>query len=513
MNRLFDWIDQHNTNIPHQTALRFEGRDISYGSFAAEVSRYAQTLKQTYGVEPGDRVAFLGLNSPVFLYLLFACARLGAVFLPLNWRLAPPELHYILSDAAVKILICDADQFAAGKSIKPGLLAELPSCRFVTSEARATDGPGDWQYLAEDVACASGADCFDNLNADMPVLLMYTSGTTGHPKGVVINHETILAQISMAMHLHDMTAADHVLTPLPMFHIGSLNLHTLASFYCGATLTLLRRFDPAQALAILSDDGITLVAMVPAALTAMIDSPEWAAADLSGLRAFASGGSTVPTPVIEQARAKAFPLCQSYGTTETGAVTTGLSPRDAYRQIGSIGKAGLNCQIRIAGQDGAAVPEGEAGEILVKGPNLFSGYWRNEEATREALRDGWYHTGDIGRQDAAGYVYILGREKDMVISGGENIYPAEIELLLIKMADVADAVVVGRADEKWGEVPVAVVVPEAGATIDAADFLNRFDGQLARFKQPKDVLIVDKLPRNAMGKVLKQQVREMVSAP
>ena len=511
MNRLFDWIDQHNADIPHQTALRFEGRDITYGFFAAEVSRYAQALKQAYGVEPGDRVAYLGLNSPDFLYLLFACARLGAIFLPLNWRLAPPELHYILTDAAVKVLVCDADQITTGMSIKPDILADLPDCRFVTVEVQATDDTSDWHFLADDAASAGGADCFENLTADMPTLLLYTSGTTGRPKGAVINHETILAQVSMVLHLHDMTGADNALTPLPMFHIGSLTIHSLASFYCGATLNLLRRFDPEAALACLCDDGITLVAMVPAALTAMIASPGWADADLSGIRAFVSGGAQVPTPVIEQARAKAFPLCQGYGTTETGPSTTGLKPSDAYSRIGSIGKAGFNCQIRIADKDGVTVPEGDTGEILVKGPNVFSGYWRNEAATREVIRNGWYHTGDIGRQDADGYIFILGREKDVVISGGENIYPAEIEELLIKMDDIADAVVVGRSDEKWGEVPVAVVVPEEGAAIDAADFLDRFDGQLARFKQPKDVVIVTELPRNAMGKVLKQQVREMVS--
>ena len=495
MNDLSSWVETNAAFTPRKTAIRFEGEDIDYAAFAATIRGFARALKAVHGVARGDRVAFLGFNSPAMLALFFACARLGAMFSPLNWRLVAPELAYILGDSAPRVLVADSDHANLAREAAAGCTA-----RVVPAEE-----------LARDAETAEGPDRNDGATRETPCLLVYTSGTTGHPKGAVLAQEAIQVNALNCIHYAGLTDADRVLTVLPMFHVGGLNILTSPAFHAGGTVILHRRFDAQATLRAIARDRPTQLVLVPATIQAVIDLPGWAEADLSSLRILTTGSSIVPLHLIDAVHARGIPVCQTYGLTETAPVAIYQKPGDCRLKPRSTGKCGLHCEIAIADDSGNPLPDGESGEILVRGGNVLLEYWNNEDETGRALRDGWFHTGDVGYRDADGDVFVNDRKKDIVISGGENIYPAEIEQLVHRMDDIDDVAVVGRADARWGEVPVAVVVPAPGAAIEPAAFLARFEGKLARFKHPKDVLILDALPKNAMGKTLKHELRERVS--
>jgi fatty-acyl-CoA synthase len=500
---LSTWIDRHAAFTPDKPALIYEGETISYAGFASRISRQAATLKARFGIGRGDRVAYLGLNSPEFLTLLFACARLGALFIPLNWRLAAPEHQYILHDAGAKILVCEAEFRENAEGIRPN----LPECDFVASDFSAPD----WPNLHVPEADTGKSDRNPHVDLSLPLLLVYTSGTTGHPKGALLTQEALQWNAFNSLHMHDMTSTDRILTVLPMFHVGGLNIQTTPALYIGATVILHRKFDPSAVLATLAADRPDLTVLVPATIGALLARPDWQTADISSLRTMTTGSSSVPHQLIEGFHKRNVPVLQVYGSTETCPISIYLKAADAERKIGSTGQPALNCEIRIVDDFGADVKTGAPGEILVKGPNVMLEYWGNAEATADALRDGWYHTGDIGYVDSDGFVFVNDRKKDVVISGGENIYPAELEMVLSQMAEIERAVVVGRDDQKWGQVPVAVVEKKAGHSIDRETILDRFNGALARFKHPKDVVFVDRLPSNAMGKIQKFSVRAMIN--
>ena len=495
MNDLSFWVEKNAAFTPPKTAIRFEGEDIDYARFAETIRGHARALKNVHGVEPGDRVAFLGFNSPAMLALLFACARLGAMFSPLNWRLVAPELAYILGDSAPRILIADAHHLDLAREAAAG----CPDTAVISVDE-----------VAGNAGTAEGSDRNPGIGPETPCLLVYTSGTTGHPKGAVLAQQAIQVNALNCIHYAGLTDTDRVLTVLPMFHVGGLNILTSPSFYVGGTVILHRRFDAGATLRAIREERPTQLVLVPATIRAVIGLPGWAEADISSLRLLTTGSSIVPVDLIEAVHARGIPVCQTYGLTETAPVSIYQKPGDCRLKPRSTGKCGLHCEMRIADDDGNEVPDGVSGEILIKGENVLSEYWNNPEETRRSLRDGWFHTGDVGWRDADGDVFVNDRKKDIVISGGENIYPAEIEQMVHRMDDVEDVAVVGREDARWGEVPVAVVVPAPGATIEAPDFLARFDGQLARFKHPKDVLFLDALPKNAMGKTLKHELRERV---
>ncbi len=462
---------------------------------------HARALKHIFGLGRGDRLAYLGMNTPEFLFVMFACARIGVIFSPLNWRLVLVEHLYILEDSAPKILMCDSEYQARGEELKK----ELPDIELVASDF-AADG---WQGLSDAVANAEGDDRNPHVTPATPYLLVYTSGTTGRPKGAVLTQESMLVNALNGVHLGDISSHDHILTPLPLFHVGGMNNQTTPAFYAGATVTLHRRFDPQAVLDALMNERITLTCLVPATLLAVSVLPGWKEAWFPQLKTVLSGSSIVPLTLINEYHDKGVPISQMYGATETCPIAIYLRAEDAIRKVGSTGKAAMHCEMRIVDDNSNDVATGTPGEILIKGKNMLYEYWGNEAATKESLRDGWYYTGDVGYQDDEGYVWINDRKKDVIISGGENIYPAELEQVIYRMEDIEDGTVVGRPDDRWGEVPVAVVIPKA-APPEASEFLARFEDQLARYKHPKDVIFADDLPRNAMGKILKHEVRDMV---
>jgi fatty-acyl-CoA synthase len=482
-------IERRAALSPADIAITFEGAPINGDTLWRATLAMAGRL-HGIGIAPGDRVAHLGTNNPAFLVLLLACARLGAMLVPLNWRLAVPEHDYMLDNAGAALLIHDA-AFAEHVA---ALAASRPSCRMLDLDALAA--------LPRDDATESVG------GADSPVLIVYTSGTTGRPKGAVLTQGALIWNALNATLMHTLTAADHVLTTLPLFHVGGLNIQTLPVLLAGGRVTLHRRFDPAATLAAIAGDRPSLTVLVPAQMAALIAHPAWTTTDLSSLRMVATGSMIVPVPLIEAFHARGVPVVQVYGSTETAPIAIYLTREDHARKIGSCGRPGPHCVARIVGRDGADVAQGERGEILLRGANLMREYWRNPAATEIAFAGGWFHTGDIGHQDEDGYFFVDERKNDLIISGGENIYPAELEAILAEEERIAEAVVVGRPDARWGEVPVAYVVLRPGAAITTDEILARFAGRLARFKHPHAVIVTDALPKNALGKVLRYQLRE-----
>ena len=486
------WIERHAAFAPAKTALRFGEEAIGYGAFAQHIARVAGTLA-ALGVKPRDAVAYLGLNHPDALALLFACARLGAMFMPLNWRLAPAEHTRMLADCPPRLLYVEPAFAAHAKDITaiPKSTRQLPLDREAWSVSNGT-------------APREGDE-------NSPLLLCYTSGSTGAPKGVVLTQRALFYNAVNSSHMHDLTSADRVLTTLPLFHVGGLNIQTTPALHAGATVLLHPKFDPLAALDAIERERITLAVLVPAQLQAMMQTPRWASADLSSLRMITTGSTIVSQAFVSKVNARGVPLIQVYGSTETCPIASYVRAEDAERKAGSAGVPALHCEIRIADDDGRELPAGRDGEILVRGPNVATGYWNAPELSAQTFADGWYRSGDIGHFDDEGHLHVVARKKDMIISGGENIYPAELENILLEAPAVQEACVVGRQDERWGEAVVAAVVLKAGSRMSEAEVMALFQGRIARYKQPREVRFLAQLPRSALGKILKDEVRTAVA--
>jgi fatty-acyl-CoA synthase len=497
---LSDLIARNADFTPDKTAIRFGGRSISYAGLHQRIVATARALKSELGVGRGDRVAILAANHADYLVTLYACARLGAMLVTLNWRLAVPEQLYILSDSGAKVLIVDRE-FSA---VIAQLASALPDIRIVGLDYTPE------RAMSFEALLAAGTGDGRNPHTDTsnPLLLVYTSGTTGRPKGAVLRQESLVWNAMMSQHAHDMRSDDHILTVLPMFHVGGLNIQTTPALQLGATVTIHPRFMPEAMLRAIAQDRPTLAVMVPAVMQAVAQHPLWPATDLSSLRAIATGSTTVPVALIDCYMQRGVPVIQVYGSTETGPIAVYSRVGGDLSRATSTGLPGLYCEAKIVDDEGREVPHGTAGEVVVRGPNVLYEYWGNAEATAEALRDGWYYTGDIGTRDADGYFYIHDRKKNMIISGGENIYPAEVERVLHEHPCIAEAAVIGRPDPKWQEVPVAYVVCRRNMTV-STDEVKEFVGQhLARFKIPRDIVFVESLPRTALGKVQHFMLRE-----
>src|SRR5882757_292623 len=490
---LSELIERNAAFTPDKPATIFEGETLSYRALSARIEQTARALKAEFGVSRGDRVAILSLNRPDYVVLLYACARLGAMLVPLNWRLAVAEQSFILSDASVKVLVLEQ----AFAEILPALQRSLSATCVVGLDFSPPQGRAIDQLLAD----ARGDGRNPHIDLTCPLLIVYTSGTTGRPKGAVLRQEALLWNGVMSQHMHGLTSDDHVLTVLPFFHVGGLNIQTTPALHHGATVTIHSRFTPDAALTTIARGRPTLTVLVPATIQAVTDHPDWAATDLSSLKAVSTGSQIVPPHLIERFISRGVPVLQVYGSTETCPVAVYSRLGSDLTRAGSTGLPGLCCEAVVIDDAGVELPADTPGEIAVRGPNVFFEYWGNETATREALHEGWYHTGDIGRRDADGYFFVHDRKKNMIISGGENIYPAEVERVLLEHPDVADCGVVGRPDAKWNEVPVAYVIPRAGCRTDAEALKAHLLTQLARFKVPREFVFVDDLPRTALGKV------------
>ena len=490
---LGSWPDRLARRTPNAVALIHDGRCTTFGELAARTRRRAGEL-QARGVRRGDRVAYLGGNRPELLETLFACGRLGAAFLPLNTRLAAAELAGQLADADPAIVLHDDDRAGLAAAATGG-----------TAIALVAVGP----------APAPGVQLLDlDIGHDEPAVLMYTSGTTGVAKGVVLTHGNLIWNALDVVVDVDLHAGEVALIVSPLFHAAALCMNSLPVLLKGGALVLAASAAPEEMLRLIARHRVTHLQGVPTIYQALVDHPGWAAADLSSVRRASSGGSAAPETLIRTYLERGVEFAQGYGMTETGPGACFLPPGTAMAKVGSVGVPMFFTDVRVVDERGGDVPPGTPGEVLVSGPNVSPGYWRRPEATAAATtEDGWYHSGDLAVPDADGYLRIVDRLKDMYISGGENVYPAEVELALQEHPGVADCAVIAVPDERWGEVGRAVVVAAEGATVDERDLIAFVGQRLARYKLPKSVVVVDDLPRTAYGKVRKAELRARYAQP
>ncbi|HMM85252.1 AMP-binding protein [Azohydromonas sp.] len=507
------WIATQARLRPGSTALRCDGQALTYADLARRVDDAAAALARA-GVGRGDVLAWLGLNRGDMLVALFACARLGAILMPLNWRLAPPEHRAMLHEAAPVLFVADAD-FAAASAAHA---VAPPHTRCATIGGDAPPGWSRWETLLAAgrggaVGAGQGGEPGGGADAAAPLLLCYTSGSTGRAKGVLLSADALAANADASDAMHGLGADDRVLTTLPLFHVGGLNILTTPALRAGASVTLHPRFDADAVFDAIESERITLTVLVPAQLDAMLAHPRWRDADLSSLRAISTGSTLVPRRLIDAVHARGVPLIQVWGATETAPIAACLRPEQAVRHAGAAGAPAAGVELRVVDADGRDAAAGASGEVWVRARTLMLGYWRDPEGSARAIdAEGWFHSGDSGHFDEHGLLHIDGRLKDMIICGGENVSPAEVEAVLLDDPDVADAAVVGVADARWGEVVAAAVVARAGVEPSAERLLARFAGRLARFKHPKRLRFVDALPRTALGKVRKDELRRLFAA-
>jgi fatty-acyl-CoA synthase len=498
--RHYDWIAHFSRRTPDKVAVvdLFSERRFTYAQFDARISRLAAHLRDRLTIARGDRVAVLALNTTDTLEVQFACGRLGAVFLPLNTRLTVPELQFIVGDAAPKVMVHDTDLAEIARTV----------AKLCNVESALALGPGG-SYESAIVAAKPLASCEDLTLNDISTI-MYTSGTTGQPKGAIITHGmTFWNCVNLGGPAY-ISPSSVLLTVLPLFHTGGLNCYTNPVLHAGGTVLIMRAFDPGLTLKLISDpvQGINVFFGVPSIYQFMAQHPSFETADFSRLIIGGVGGAPMPVPLLNVFEAHGVALQQGYGMTETSPAVLALDREDAVRKAGSSGKPVLHTEVRIVRPDGTDAAVGELGELWVKGPNVTPGYWNRPEANRTSFTDGWLHTGDATRIDEDGFYYIIDRWKDMYISGGENVYPAEVENVLHQITAIAEAAVIGVPDPQWGEVGMAIVALKPGQSLSEAQILKHCAANLARFKCPRLIRFVDALPRNATGKIHKPTLRE-----
>ena len=496
---LGSWMAKRRLKTPEKPALVFEEEAITYRRLADAADRVSALLWHR-GIRKGDAVAYLGENSPEFIQVMFGVMQLGAVFVPVNTRLAPPEIAHVLGDSGARALIHDPD-FAER-------IADVVDDAGIAHRIMTGDGTPERPGLAHLLRTTRAGHADADVTLDDAAAIIYTSGTTGRAKGAVLTHGNLTWVALNCIVDYDVVSTDIALMISPLFHVASLGMGALPVILKGATIVLEKGFEPARALAQIQRPGVTMLSGVPTTYQLMADHPDWSATDLSSLRTLTCGGSAVPTRILNAYEERGLSFSQGYGMTETSPGATSLAPAMTRAKQGSVGLPHFFTDVRIADESGAMVPRGTVGEIEISGPNVFAGYHGNLDATAAAFTaDGWFRSGDLGYLDPDGYLFIADRLKDMIISGGENIYPAEVENLISDLDGITGVAVIGVPNDRWGEVPWAVVTVRDDASVDTDAVRAHLDGRLARYKIPKHVMVVEELPRTASGKVRKADLR------
>jgi fatty-acyl-CoA synthase len=497
-------LEHHAARTPAKPVAVFGDDVVTYQGMVERAAAVAAGLRAR-GVGAGDVVGLLSYNSADFLATIFAANHLGAIAMPINWRLAAEEVRFILDHSEARALVCDEELVGLASEATGRLGRDIIR---VCVSAEHHEG---WERFA-DVATGSPPVDRRPVAGDDIHRLMYTSGTTGRPKGVMITH----ANLAWKNHAHvaelGFTSDDVGLACGPLYHVGALDLITTSMISVGATTIIHRVFDAAAVVDEIERSRVTSIWAAPAMVRAVLDVPGVDERDLSSVKIIIAGGEKMPIPTIERIR-QTFPsawFADAYGLTETVSGDTFLDRDNTVTKLGSVGRPCQYLDLEIWDEHGTALPAGERGEVVLRGPKVFTGYWRDPEATARAFAGGWFHTGDIGVQDADGFVYIVDRLKDMIVSGGENIASSEVERVIYEHDAVVEVAVVGRPDDRWGEVPVAFVVASDGAAPSGDEIIEHCRGQLAKYKVPKDVLFIDELPRNPSGKILKRELRDQL---
>ncbi|HUS16715.1 MAG TPA: long-chain fatty acid--CoA ligase [Chloroflexia bacterium] len=500
-----DWLAKRAQLSPDKVALvdtLHDGRLITYHDWNAAANRTAHFLA-AHGVRRGDRVAVLAMNCVEYLDLWFACGKLGAILQPLNWRLTPYELVALVDDATPLVLLYGADFVATVEALQ---VTESSVRHWIAldgaGQARAVDG-----VFADRSAQPSSAPPPVAVAADDPWLICYTGGTTGTPKGAVLTHGSICWNAINTVMSWGLTPDDRTILNSPLFHTGGLNVFTAPLVQIGGTSIVCRGFDPAQVFDLIEGAGVTIWFGVPTMFQALQGHPRWPTADFSALKLLISGGAPCPQPVFEAFWARGIDFKTGYGLTEAGPNNFWLPGAQVRHKPGAVGYPLFHIAARVVGPDGRECGIGEVGELLLRGPHVCAGYWGRPEDTATTIRDGWLYTGDLACRDADGAYTIAGRIKDLIISGGENIYPAEVESVLAGHPAVAAVAVIGVPDPVWGEVGRAVIVPHAGATVTPDALISFGQERLARYKVPKRIVFAPTLPLTGAGKVDKVRLR------
>jgi fatty-acyl-CoA synthase len=502
---LGSWPERRLRISPERPAIWFEGTTTTHGEFALRVRRAASALS-SLGVRRGDRVAWFGANHPSALELLYACGQLGAIWVPVNARLTAPEARYVLEHSGATVVMHGRDHGALAGALRD----VVPT--WVAAESPVEGGTASLPY--EELLAAAAPEPRDEPVAlDHPCLIMYTSGTTGRPKGAVLTHGNMTWNAVNQFMGMDVAQDERTLGLAPLFHIGGLNGTVNPTLLRGGCVVLVRRFDPAGTLAVIEEQRVTSFFAVPTMLDAMAREPAFATRDLSALRTIGAAGAPLPLPTLRTWLDRGVTMQQCYGMTEAAPGCTVLDSADAERKVGSAGKPVFFTDLRVVRADGTEAGTDEVGEVIVSGPNIMAGYWNEPERTAEVLADGWYGTGDAGSLDDEGFLYIRDRYKDMIISGGENIYPAEIESALLELPGVVEAAVIGVPDEKWGEAGLAVLVAALGAERDPDAIRTALRARLAAFKIPRQIRFTEELPKTATGKIRKPDLRAQYVHP
>jgi len=496
------WLVKRALLTPAKEAVVDGEKRLSYRELNRRVNRLANALLGL-GLRNGERMAILSYNRLEFIEGIMAAAKLGMVLVPLNWRLTAAELAFILNDSGAETLLFDAGLV----ELVEGVRGQTPLKQFIAfGEKEMPRAPAYEALIADQPETEPEIDPAPDL--DTPHIIMYTAGTTGKPKGAILSQGASFwnaLNLNLAM---DFTSGDRNLLVLPMFHIGGIGLFTLPMIYEGGTVVIQRTFDAVKTLVLLKDEKITLFFGVPAVFLALIQHPDFDGEAFKTVRVTMSGGAPLPVSLVEQYHEAGIVLQQGFGMSEAAPGISTLENEMALKKAGSIGRALMHLQARVVDDNMQTLPAGNVGELVIRGPNLMQGYWNRPEATEEAFSGGWFHTGDLARMDDEGHLYIVERKKDMYISGGENVYPAEVENIIFQLPQIAEAAVIGVKDPKWGEVGRAVVVVKEGRRVTADEIIDHLKSSLAKYKIPKTVAFTDQLPRNAAGKVLKNILRE-----
>ena len=495
------WLTRRELLNGNKEAVVDAGRRLTYRQLNRRVNQLSRSL-QGMGLTYGDRCAVLAYNCLEFVEVLFAAAKLGLIVVPLNWRLAAAELAFILSDSGTETLFFDPDFAGPAEALK----GQTPLKRFISLGQKPVPGIASYEKaLATEREDEPQPDRGTDMNT--PHIIMYTAGTTGRPKGAVLGQgASFWNAVNMSLCI-DLTSRDRTLTVLPLFHVGGIGLYTLPTLYQGGTVIIQRAFDAKVTFRLLAEEGVDVLFGVPAIFLFLIQDPGFQSGVMGRLRSVMSGGAPLPVSLIHQYHEAGIILQQGFGMSEAAPGIAALDRERALAKAGSIGRPLFHMEVRIVDDENRSLTIDQTGELLIRGPNLMQEYWKRPEATAEAFTEGWLHTGDLARMDEDGDLYIVERKKDMYISGGENVYPAEVENVIFELPQIAEAAIIGVKDQTWGEVGRAVVVLKPDQKLTEAEVLGYLKARLARYKVPKSVVFTNQLPRNAAGKVLKNTLR------
>ncbi|WP_096271633.1 o-succinylbenzoate--CoA ligase [Paucisalibacillus globulus] len=491
MEPISHWIHKRAFITPDRIALINEEREYTYRELSREVLKMATHLQKNFRMEKGERVVILSQNRSEYMISYFAIAQLGLVAVPLNVRLSITELTFQIQDSGARTILYENATAEQHKQLSSHVNFENAYCfgeRFEKSTKELIE------------------PCIDIEND--PFIICYTSGTTGRPKGAVLTQANVFWNALNNQYAIDITSYDRTLVLLPLFHIGGTGLFAFPTLLAGGTIIVPNRFDPGNTIQLIEEKSVTIVMGVPTIHDAIRKHVLFEEAEFKSVRWFYSGGAPCPKELIEAFLDRGLPFGQGMGMTETSPTIFMLSKEDYRRKVGSIGKPVMFCDIALVDDDGNQVPTGEIGELLIRGPHVMKEYWGLPDKTSEALRNGWFHSGDLMRQDEEGFIYVAGRKKDMIISGGENIYPLEIEQVLKELPEINEAAVIGVTHEKWGEIPIAFISLNNGRELSVEKIQNYCMEKLAKYKVPKQFITLDDLPKNATGKIDKKALEK-----